>query len=100
MRVGTHQTITVSLPRTVVKEVERVRRLENCSRSNVIGEALRRYLLHRFPAVRATKADLAAMRRARAEIKAGKFVTLDQLLHGLDTPDRKASGKRTPKNTR
>lgn len=84
--MGTQQTITVSLPRAVVQEVERVRKLENRSRSKLIGEALRRYFSDRFSVVRATKADLAAMWRARAEIKAGKYATFDQLLHGLDTP--------------
>ena len=71
--MATHQTITVSLPRAVVRKVESVRKLENRSRSKLIGEALERYFSIRV--VRASKADLAAMRRARAEIKAGKFVT-------------------------
>ena len=96
--MATHQTITVSLPRAVVQTVERVRKLENRSRAKLIGEALERFFSIR--AVRASKADLAAMRRARAEIKAGEFVTLDEALHGMDTADRKTSRKRTSKNSR
>lgn len=96
--MATHQTITVSLPRAVVQKVERVRKLENRSRSRLIGEALERYFSVRL--VRASKADLVAIRRARAEIKAGNFVTLDKALHGLDTSDRETSRKRTAKNSR
>ena len=78
--------------------MESVRKLENRSRSKLIGEALERYFSIRV--VRANKADLTAMRRARAEIKAGKFVTLNQALHGLDTSNRETRRKRTPKNSR
>ena len=96
--MGTHETITVSLPRAVVQKVESARKLERRSRSKVIGEALERYFSIRV--VRASKADLAAMRQARAEIKAGKFVTLDEALQSLDAADRKASRKRTPRHPR
>ena len=81
-----------------MQKVERVRKLENRSRSKLIGEALERFFSIR--AVRASNSDLAAMRRARAEIKAGDFVTLQEALHGLDTADRKTRRKRTPKNSR
>jgi predicted transcriptional regulator len=91
-----HQTITVSLPRDVLRKIERVQKRENRSPSNLIGEALDRFFSLR--AVRASNADLAAMRRARAEIKAGKFVTLEQAPHGLDASDRKTRRKRTRKN--
>ena len=78
--------------------MERLRKLEKRSRSRLIGEALERYFSIRV--VRASKADLSAMRSARAQIKAGDFVTLDEALHGLDTPNRKTRRKRTPKHPR
>jgi predicted transcriptional regulator len=81
----------------VAQKVDRLRKLEKRSRSKLIGEALERYFSIRV--VRASKPDLTAMRLARAEIKAGKFVTLDEALHGLETPDRKTRRKRTPKNS-
>lgn len=94
------QTITVSLPPSVFREVERVRKREGVSRSQLVEQALHRYLSGQYPVFRPTKADLAALRRARAEIKAGRFVTLDQLRHDLDAADRKPGRKRAKKNSR
>ena len=96
--MASREQVTVSLPRSMVQKVETIRKRENRSRSEVVGEALERFFSIR--AVRANKADLAAMTRARAEIKAGEFVTLDEILHDLDTPHRKTRRKRTPKNSR
>jgi hypothetical protein len=47
-----------------------------------------------------TKTELAAIRKGRAEIKRGHSVTLEQLLHEMDNPNRKASTKRTRKSSR
>ena len=46
-----------------------------------------------------TKAELAAIRKGRAEIRRGESVTLQQLLNDLDTHPRKASGKRVRKSS-
>ena len=74
--MGAYQAITVSLPRAVVQKVENARKVEKRSRSKLIGEALGRYFS--ISMVRASKADLAAIRRARAEIRAGKYSLLRQ----------------------
>jgi len=54
----------------------------------------------RYPVVEASKAELAAIRRGRAEIRRGQYVTLEQLTDELGTPDRKAGPKRTRQNSR
>lgn len=47
-----------------------------------------------------TTTELAAIRKGRAAISRGEFVTLEQLLHDLDRPRRKTSPKRARKSSR
>lgn len=47
-----------------------------------------------------TKAEAAAIRKGRASIQRGEFVTLDELLHDLDHPRRKTSPKGAAKSPR
>jgi len=95
----TRRTMTISLPPAMVREVDRIRKAESRTRSELVREALRHYFSGGFPVVTPTKSELAAIRRARAEIKAGKFLTLEQLLDGLDAAHRRASSKGAPKNS-
>lgn len=87
------RTMTISLPEEMISDVERVRKIERRTRSELVREALRNYLAKRFPAVEATPREMAAIRRGRTEIDAGEYVTLDQLLHGLDNRPRKIRRK-------
>ena len=96
----TRKAMTISLPPGMVQQVERVRKREHRTRSELVREALRAYLEDRFPVVVPTKAELAAIRRGRAEIKAGNYVTLDELIHDLESPDRKARRKSARKAAR
>jgi len=89
----TRQTMTISLPPAMIKQVERVRKFENRTRSELMREALRTYFSTRFPVVAASKSELAAIRQGRAQIRRGDYVTFDQLIHELDTPPRKARRK-------
>lgn len=66
----TTNTLTISLPPAMVKQMERVQKEE-----------------HRT-------------RKGRAAIKRGEFVTLQQLLHDLDNPHRKAGPKRARESSR
>ena len=62
----------------------------------LMREALRTYFwLRGLPEETPTAAELRAIRRGRAEIKRGHFVTLDQLSNELASPRRKARAKRT-----
>jgi predicted transcriptional regulator len=42
---------------------------------------------------KATKAELAAIRKGEAQIARGEYVTLTDVLHGLDHPRRKSGAK-------
>ena len=96
----TTNTVTISLPPGMAKQMEQVQKEEHRTRSELLREAWRHYFESRYTAYTATKAELASIRRGRAEIKRGEFVTLDQLLDELDNHPRKASKKRVRKGTR
>jgi predicted transcriptional regulator len=84
----TTRTFTVSVPPAMAAEIDKVRRKENRTRSELVREALRAYIADRYPVIEPTKHERARIRRGRAEIKRGQFVTFDQLLDVLDAPRR------------
>ena len=96
----TTHTMTISLPPAMLRQFERVRRAENRTRSELVREALRAYFSSRFPEITPSQAALAAIRRGRAEIQRGEYVTFEGLLHNLAAANRKARAKETPKNSR
>ncbi len=87
------RTITISLPQGMAKQVEKFRKAENRTRSELIREALRAYFSDRFPVVAASPDELRALRRGRAEHQRGDYVTLDQLLHDLGASGRSVGRK-------
>lgn len=76
--------MTVSLPPDMVKKVEKVRKMEHRTRSELVREALRSYFLRYLPAAEASKAEVLAIRRGRAEFQRGKYVTLGHVLQKAD----------------
>ncbi len=72
---------------------------EQRTRSELVREALHAYLNRRVPIVASSKAELAAIRRGRAEIENGEYVALDELFHGLAAMDRKTSRKKARKSS-
>jgi predicted transcriptional regulator len=88
--------MTISLPPGMARQLEKVRKQEHRTRSELMREALRHYFNSRFPEVTPTHAEMAAIRRGRAEIKAGRFVTLEQLRSELALANRgpRAKGPR------
>src|SRR5215831_7150382 len=92
----TRQTLTISLPPAMLKQVEKVSRAESRTQSEFVREALRRYFSG-FPVVTATPAELAALARGRAEFEQGEYVTLDALLKDVGTGCHKVYAKRSPK---
>jgi predicted transcriptional regulator len=96
----TTHTMTISLPPAMAKQMERVQKAENRTRSELLREAWRQYFEARFPTYNATKAELAAIGKGRAEIKRGDYVTLQQLLHELDTSHSRTSKKSPLKSSR
>ena len=96
----TTETMTISLPPAMVKQMEKVRKQEHRTRSELVREALRHYMDSRYPEVIPTKAELAAIRRGRAEIKAGRYTTLEQLRHEMAPTNRKPGAKSPRKASR
>jgi CopG family transcriptional regulator/antitoxin EndoAI len=91
----TREIMTVSLPPAMIKKVEEVRKAEDRTRSELVREALRRYFEERGRVAAATEAELAAIRRGRAQIRRGQFVTLEKFLDELARPTRRPRKKRT-----
>jgi|SRR5450432_2078626 len=89
----TTNTMTISLPPAMARQMERVQQEEHRTRSELLREAWRHYFDSRYPAITPTKTELAAIRRGRAEIKAGRFVTLEQLTDELASQNRKPRSK-------
>jgi predicted transcriptional regulator len=87
------QTFTVSVPPAMAAEIDKVRRKENRTRSELVREALRTYIADRYPTAQPTRAEVARVRKGRAEIRRGDFVTLDQLRDVLDSPRRQPRRK-------
>jgi len=81
----------LDLPPRMAKQVEHVIRKERRTPVDLMREALRTYFwLCGLPEETPTAAELRAIRRGRAEIKRGDFVTPDQLANELESPRRKA----------
>jgi metal-responsive CopG/Arc/MetJ family transcriptional regulator len=78
----------------MVAQIERVRKAESRTRSELVREALRTYIADRFPVVTPSVEDIRALRRSRREHARGQFVNLDDLLHALDAARRPVSRKR------
>ncbi len=95
----TTDTMTISLPPAMAEQMKLVQKEEHRTRSELLREAWRQYFESRYKAYTPTKAELAAIRKGRAEIKRGQSITLDQLLHELDSRPRKASPKRGRKSS-
>ena len=91
MRIS--QPITVTLPPEMAKEVERVRKAEHRTRSELFREALRRYFISRLPVETATPAELRAIGRGRAAYARGDYATLDELSKELGRPRRRPRQK-------
>ena len=92
----TRQTMTVSLPPEMVEELERVRKAEHRTRSELIREALRTYfaLGRTLPMYTPSSRELEAIKKGRAEIRRGEFSTLDDIQLSVGSHPRKARAKK------
>lgn len=93
----TTDTMTISLPPAMAKQMEKIQKQENRTRSELVREAWRLYFETRYPVYTATKAELAGIRKGRADFKRGDFVTLSQIHNELETARRQKRKKRTRK---
>ena len=78
-------TMTISVPPAMVKQMEQVQKEEHRTRSELLREAWRQYFENRYAVYSPTKAEVAVIRKGRAEFKRGEYVTLTQLHHELDS---------------
>ena len=90
----TTKTLTISLPPAMVRQMESVRKREHRTRSELMREALRHYFEIRIPEVTPTKAEMAAIRKGRAAFQRGEVISLDQLIHDLDSSSHQTRAKR------
>ena len=89
----TTSTLTISLPPAMLAKLERVRKAEHRTRSELFREALRTYFSSRIPEVAPTAAELRAIRRGRAAVARGDHVMLDDVFHALGTAPRRTRKK-------
>jgi len=93
MTKRTTKTLTISLPPAMVEELDRVRQHEHRTRSELVREALRRYVgtastERRLSVAEATPADIEAIRRGEEEYARGETVSLEDIQHELGLPTR------------
>ena len=80
-------TMTISLPPEMIREVERVRKAEHRTRSELVREALRLYFnpelaarIARLPVYVPTNRELREIEKGR---RSHDYVTIDELFRGL-----------------
>jgi Arc/MetJ-type ribon-helix-helix transcriptional regulator len=104
-------TFSVSLPPEMADELERVRRKEHRSRSELVREALRRYMreaeihamrdrIARLPEAPPSAEDLVAIEEGGRELGEGKFVSLDELRHDLVRRRQQSRAKKSRSRAR
>ena len=91
--------MTVSLPASVAKEFEAVRRAERRSPAGLVREALRVYL-RVSPAIVPTRTQRTAMQRGRLEVARGHYATVNELSDALATSNRAKRAKGARKSSR
>ncbi len=84
----TRQTMTVSLPPAMIEAVDKLRKAEHRTRSELVREALRTYFSV-APTYRATAHELQAIEKGRAALRRGEYATLNELRASLGGPGRK-----------
>jgi predicted transcriptional regulator len=86
-------SVTVSLPRDMVDELDRIVKHKHRTRSELLREAVCQYLssepIRRIPVVEPEPGELEALEHGRAQTARGEYVLLEDLLGDLDT-DRRA----------
>ncbi len=89
------ELLVASIPPAMMREVERLKKAEHRTRSELVREALRAYfaLAARFPEEKPTPADIRALRQGRGEFARGETVPLDKVLRELPSRPHKARKK-------
>lgn len=93
------ETMTISLPPAMARQMDRVQKEEHRTRSELLREAWRHYFESRYPVYTPTRVEAAAIRKGRADFRRGDYVTLDQLHHELESARHQKRKKRARKNS-
>jgi metal-responsive CopG/Arc/MetJ family transcriptional regulator len=91
----TTETMTISLPPAMAKQMEKVQKEEHRTRSELLREAWRHYFESRYGSYAPTRTEAAAIKKGRAEFKRGEYITLNQLHDELASSRHQVSQKRT-----
>jgi predicted transcriptional regulator len=98
LRTDTKLAITV--PAAMAEQLKHVQKKENRSRSELMREAWRHYFESHYAGYTPSDAEIAAIRKGRAEISRGQYKTLQELRSDLDNSHREASRKADRKGSR
>ena len=87
--------MTVSLPQRMIQEVERIRKTEHRTRSELVREALRVYMnrMRALSVYTPAQKELREIEKGRAELRRGESYTLNELFPGVEGQRRKTSAK-------
>jgi CopG family transcriptional regulator/antitoxin EndoAI len=102
----TSATFSVSLPPAMASELERVRRKEHRTRSELVREALRHYIRvadarsvqERIAVLREEEPaaeEIAAIEEGSREFREGRFIDLSQLRHELGRRGQQPRSKKS-----
>lgn len=89
----TTQTMTVSLPPAIMKELEIYRQKNNFTRSELVRHALRELFYRQFPVYRPTKAEIKKIEAGRRAFMRCEYLSLDEAFNELDSKNHQASAK-------
>jgi len=95
----TTDIMTISLPAAMARQMEKVRKVEHRTRSELLREAWRHYFESRYGVEVPTKGELAAIRKGRTAYQRGEYVTLAQLRNELDARRNQTRPKRSRKTS-
>lgn len=89
--------VTISLPPAMSRALEKARKTQQRSRSEIVCEALRLYFepelalrIARLPVYKPTARELRALERGR---RSKSYLTIDELFRDLDGPRRSSRSK-------
>lgn len=87
----TTEILTISLPPKIAKEVSKVARQENKTKSELFRSAFVNYIESKkmIPIVKLTSAEKKSLEKARKEMSQGEYLTLKELEHGMEPAHRK-----------
>ncbi|MAG12521.1 hypothetical protein CL630_01785 [bacterium] len=82
------KNLSITLPTTMLKIVDRASKKEHRTRSEFIREAIRLYMGKSLHATTTSAEEARALKQGRAEYARGEFITLENLFNEVDNSHR------------